>query len=303
MPTINANGVQLTYETDGDPQGTPLLLIMGLGMQLTSWPTSLVQLLVADGYFVIRFDNRDSGLSSILHHHGTPNVALSLIKSLFGLRLKSPYKLRDMAHDALAVLDAAGVAQAHVVGVSMGGMIAQVLTAEAPQRVKSLVSIMSTSGRRGLPGPSRRVRNMLLKRPREPEEVIAHYINMFQTIGSPGYPTPAAQLRERVQAGMARASNGGAGTLRQIVAIAASGSRVRLLGTITRPTLVVHGADDPLVPLACGEDTARCVPGAVLRVVPGMGHDLPEPLMTMLSKLIHAHCQGRDVPQVAALLA
>ena len=301
MPTINANGLQLTYETDGDPNGTPLLLIMGLGMQLTSWPPSLVQPLVAHGYYVIRFDNRDSGLSSILDHHGTPNVALAVIKSMLGLRLNAPYKLRDMAHDALALLDALGIASAHVVGVSMGGMIAQVLTAEAPQRVKTLTSVMSSSGRRGLPGPTRKVRNMLIRRPREPQQVLDHFVRTFQTIGSPAYPTPEAALRAKVQANIARSSTG-AGTSRQMLAIAASGSRVRLLGTIERPTLVVHGASDPLVPLACGDDTAKCVPGAVLRVVPGMGHDLPEQLMPMLASLIHAHCQGQAIPQVADLL-
>jgi proline iminopeptidase len=297
LPTITANGLQLTYETDGDPGGMPLLLIMGLGMQLTSWPQSLVQLLVDHGYYVIRYDNRDCGLSSILDHHGTPNVMLSMIKSMLGLRLKSTYKLSDMANDALALLDALGIGEAHVVGVSMGGMIAQVLTASAPQRVKSLTSIMSSSGRRGLPGPTRRVRNMLLKRPRGKLEVIEHFVRLFQTIGSPGYPTPPEILRARVQANMARSSTA-SGTSRQMLAIVASGSRTRLLGSIERPTLIIHGRDDALVPLACGEDCARAIPGAVLRVVPGMGHDLPDQLMPLMCALIHAHCQLQEIPQV-----
>lgn len=297
MPTITANGLQLTYETDGDPGGMPLLLIMGLAMQLTSWPQSLVQLLVAHGYYVIRYDNRDCGLSSILDHHGTPNIALSMIKSMLGLRLKSPYKLTDMANDALALLDALGISEAHVVGVSMGGMIAQVLTASAPQRVKSLTSIMSSSGRRGLPGPSRKVRNMLLKRPRGQAQVVEHFVRMFQTIGSPAFPTPPDVLREHVQANMKRSSTA-SGTLRQMLAIAASGSRTRLLGTIERPSLIIHGSDDTLVPLACGEDCARAIPGAVLRVVPGMGHDLPDQLMPLMDALIHAHCQQQEIPQV-----
>jgi proline iminopeptidase len=302
LPSISHHGITLCYQTDGDPGGTPLLLIMGLGMQLTSWPESLIAPLVQQGYYLIRFDNRDAGLSSKLDHHGKPNIAMALIKNLLRIRLKAPYLLRDMAGDALAVLDALNVEQAHVVGVSMGGMIAQILAADHPQRVKSLTSIMSTSGRRGLPGPTRRVRNMLLQRPRDAQQVIDHFIRTFQTIGSPGYPTPEPLMRSRVQANLNRASSPN-GTLRQMLAIGASGNRVRELRAITRPTLVIHGAHDPLVPLACGEDTARHVSGAVLRVIDGMGHDLPDALMPVIASMIDAHCKGRDIAHAAQLLA
>jgi proline iminopeptidase len=301
VPTISANGITLTYETDGPTSGTPLLLIMGLGMQLTSWPQSLIDIFVQQGYYVIRFDNRDSGLSSKLDHLGKPNLIWAFIKDRLNLRIKAPYTLRDMANDALAVLDALAVDQAHVVGVSMGGMIAQVLTDHESLRVKSLTSIMSTSGRRGLPGPEPKVRNMFLTRPRGEAEVIDHIVRTFQIIGSKAYPTPEADLRQRVIASMARCSTA-AGTARQMMAIAASGGRVRQLARIQRPTLVIHGANDPLVPLACGQDTARLVPGAVLRVIDGMGHDLPDALMPVFASLINAHCQGQKIPQVAALL-
>lgn len=302
MPSINHNGLTIYYQTDGDPAGTPLLLIMGLGMQLTAWPDSLISALVARGYYLIRFDNRDAGLSTHLNHHGKPNVALSLLKSLFRIRLKSPYLLRDMASDALALMDALKVEQAHVVGVSMGGMIAQILTADHPRRVKTLTSIMSSSGRRDLPGPSRHVRKLMFSRPRDQKAALEHFVKTFTAIGSPYYPTPEPVMRHRIEANMKRAA-APEGTLRQMLAIAASGNRVRELRAITRPTLVIHGTHDPLVPLPAGEDTARLVPGAVLRVIEGMGHDLPEPLMPVFTRMIDDHCQGREIAHAASLLA
>ncbi len=300
MNTVSANGIDLTYETDGAPDGTPLLLIMGLGMQLTSWPQTLIATLVQQGYYVIRFDNRDSGLSAKLNQYGKPNLVWAYLKNVVGLSVNAPYTLQDMAADTIAVMDALKVSQAHVVGVSMGGMIAQVLSAKSPHRVKSLTSIMSSSGRRGLPGPNRKVRNMLLHRPRGEQQVIDHFVHTFQLIGSPAYPTSEARLRQRIIASLARSSSP-AGTARQMLAIAASGSRVKQLSTIQCPTLVIHGANDPLVPLACGQDTARSVSGAIMRVIPGMGHDLPDALMPTLAGMIDAHCRGQDIPQTDAL--
>jgi pimeloyl-ACP methyl ester carboxylesterase len=295
MTKLLANGISIECETAGDPKGTPVLLIMGLGMQLTSWPDDFVDGLVELGFFVIRFDNRDSGLSTKFDDAGKPNLALSYLKHLFGWRLKSAYSLEDMARDAVGVLDAFGVRNAHVVGASMGGMIAQVMASGHPERVLSLTSIMSSSGRRGLPGPSREARAMLMRRPRNPKDfdsVVDHMVQTFRVIGSPAYPTPEKVMRERM-ASQLRRNACPDGVLRQMVAIVTSGDRSALLASIRTPTLVIHGAADPLVPLACGVDTAKLVPGARLEVIEGMGHDLPAQLIERLIALIDAHAHGK----------
>jgi pimeloyl-ACP methyl ester carboxylesterase len=296
--TLVSNGMSIAYETSGDPSGTPVLLIMGLGMQLTSWPLDFVEGLVEQGFYVIRFDNRDSGLSTKLDQFGSPNLPFAFIKSLLRLPLNSAYTLNDMAYDALGVLDGLGIKQAHVIGASMGGMIAQIVAAKMPERVLSLTSIMSTSGRRGLPGPTSKARSALLSRPNDPrdfESIVDHTAKIFQIIGSPAYPTPLKLLRERLAASIKRNSCP-AGVARQMVAIGASGSRVKLLKTIKAPTLVIHGAADPLVPLACGKDTAAHIPGAKLEVIEGMGHDLPPALIERLLALIDAHTHGKMTP-------
>jgi pimeloyl-ACP methyl ester carboxylesterase len=302
MPIATVNGVKITFETAGDPAAPALLLIMGLGMQLTGWPDDFVDELVELGFYVIRLDNRDSGLSDKFDHAGTPNLALAVIKTLVRWPLKGPYSLEDMAIDALGVLDALGVAKAHVVGASMGGMIAQLVAAHHPERVLSLTSIMSSSGRRGLPGPTRAARAVLFKRPADPkdfESLVTHGANVFRVIGSPAYPTPDKALRARVGAQIRRNACPG-GVLRQMVAIAASGDRSALLATIRVPTLVIHGAADPLVPLACGQDTARLVPDSRLEVIEGMGHDLPAQLIERLASLIDAHAHGKMTPDSTA---
>ncbi|MES2317133.1 MAG: alpha/beta hydrolase [Pseudomonadota bacterium] len=295
MPILKSNGINIAYETAGDPKGVPLLLIMGLGMQLIAWPDDMVDGLVELGFYVLRFDNRDAGLSSKFDHAGKPNLPLAFLKSLVRWPLKPAYTLDDMADDAIGVMRALGVARAHVVGASMGGMIAQVFAAKYPDRVLSLTSIMSSSGRRALPGPTRAARTALLKRPANPNDfdsLVAHLANTFRVIGSPAYPTPEKQLRERVARAIKR-NVSTAGVARQMVAIAASGDRSKLLKTITAPTLVIHGAADPLVPLACGEDTARQVPGARIEIIEGMGHDLPAQLIERLLALIDAHAHGK----------
>ena len=302
MPLLNSNGINIAYETAGDPKGVPVLLIMGLGMQLIAWPEDFVDGLVDLGFYVVRFDNRDCGLSEKFDHAGKPNLPLTFLKSLVRWPLKSAYSLDDMAGDAMGVMRALGIARAHVVGLSMGGMIAQIVAAKFPDRVLSLTSIMPSSGRRGLPGPTRAARAALLSRPadvKNHEALVAHMAGVFKVIGSPAYPTPDKQLRTRV----ARAMNRNvctAGVARQMVAIAASGDRSRLLKKIAVPTLVIHGAADPLVPLACGEDTARQVPGARLEVIEGMGHDLPGQLVERLLALIDAHVHGKIAPDSTA---
>ena len=311
---IKANGIDIEVEDtaeinpqDLDAYTRPaVLLIMGLGMQLVAWPPQLIEALVDAGYRVIRMDNRDIGLSQHFDQLGKPNVIWAGIKYKLGLRVRPPYTLQDMAQDALGVLDALGVGRAHVVGVSMGGMIAQRVAIAAPQRVLSLTSIMSSSGARGLPQASPEVTRVLLKRPASdaPDAVADHYVRLFKAIGSPGYPLQEADMRERVLRGVERNFHP-VGTLRQMLAIVADTTRAAQLATITSPTLVLHGRADPLVPFANGEDTAARIPGARLVGFDGMGHDLPpEPVAMMLDELIpHLQASEPTAPYLATKAA
>ncbi|HAT31068.1 MAG TPA: alpha/beta hydrolase [Janthinobacterium sp.] len=297
MAGILANGIHLAYETHGDPAAPPVLLIMGMGTPLTAWPDDFVGGLVEQGFYVIAFDNRDCGLSSGFDHLGAPNLSLSFLKHLLGWPLKSAYTLNDMADDALALLTGLGIGAAHVIGASMGGMIGQILAARYPARVLSLTSIMSSSGRPSLPGPSRAARLALMRGPKNPADQAQVEARMFQVlrvIGSPAYPTPEAQLRKLIRGTFERSRGGGrAGAMRQMVAVAASGDRSALLASITCPVLVIHGAADPLLPLACGVDTAAAIAHASLHVIEGMGHDFPPQLNERLLALIDMHLHGK----------
>ena len=276
---LRANGVSLEVEEHGSPAGEPLLLVMGLGMQLLGWHEGLVRLLVERGFRVLRFDNRDSGLSDGFDHLGAPNLVLESMRHALGLRIESPYTLAAMAADALGILDALGIASAHVCGASMGGMIAQHMARIAPERVRSLTLMMTSSGARHLPAPSLRVRSALIARPASNTVagIVEHYVKLYALIGSPAYPSSPPALRERFELSVRRAYRP-TGTARQMVAIAADGDRSPMLGAIRSPTLVVHGKADPLVPLAAGRDVGAKIPGATIDVVEGMGHDLPPPL-------------------------
>ena len=277
---VLANGISLEVEdsgADGSQAGCPaVLLVMGLGMQLTAWPPGIIRALVSSGFRVVRLDNRNIGLSEPFDHLGLPNVMWQSLKRRLGLRMQAPYSLHDMAADSIGVLDGLGIRQAHVVGASMGGMIAQRVALAAPDRVLSLTSIMSSSGARTLPGPRPDVLRAVLGRPADRSEaaLVEHSVRLFKLIGSPGFPLDDQALRDRVQASIRR-SYRPAGTLRQMVAVIADASRADELSRIKLPTLVVHGRDDPLVPYQCGVDTARRIAGARLVGVPGMGHDLP----------------------------
>ena len=272
---IRANNISIEIEDTGGA-GPVVFLIMGLGMQLIAWPPAMVQALVDAGYRVVRMDNRDIGLSEHFDHHGSPNLLWTALKHKLGMSIKPPYTLHDMAHDAIGVLDALKIERAHIVGASMGGMIAQRVALTAPQRTHSLTSIMSTSGARGLPAPNGQVMRAMMSRPAGKDEasVVAHYAKLFGVIGSPAFPTEPQALRERVLQGMQRNFHP-EGTSRQMVAIAADTTRAAELARVNSPTLVLHGKADPLVPFACGEDTARRIPGAQLHGIDGMGHDLP----------------------------
>ncbi|HYD46213.1 MAG TPA: alpha/beta hydrolase [Phenylobacterium sp.] len=272
MPRSKANGVEIEYETFGDPANETVLLINGLGSQMTRWPEAFCEKLVAKGYHVVRMDNRDVGLST-------------------WLKDGDAYRLEDMAADAVGVLDTLGVDKAHVAGVSMGGMIAQVIAADHPGRVKSLTSIMSTSGAPHLPQATPEAFAVLTTRAPDPkadlEAFIAHGVKNARTIGSPGYPWTDEALRERVIAEQARAYNP-PGVQRQMAAVRATGDRTERLKGIKAPTVVLHGADDPLVPVSGGEHTAASIPGAELRIIPGMGHDLPPALYDTVADAITA---------------
>ena len=288
MPQITANGIQLEYETHGDPANPPLLLIMGLGAQLTLWPIELVEALVARGYHVIRYDNRDIGLSQKFGEHGVPNFRRVALMRLFGLNAKIPYRLSDMAADAVGLLDALGIAKAHVVGASMGGMIAQLVAADYPERVLSLTSIMSTSGSRKVPPARPAAMKALLDRAPPGatlEDVIPIGLRVSKAIGSPGYPADETRTRERIERDYRR-SFYPEGAVRQITAVVDSGDRRKALRRIGAPTLVIHGTDDPLVPVEGGRDTAANIRGAALLEIPGMGHDLPLALVDTIADAI-----------------
>ena len=298
---IRANNIDIEV-VDSAPDAPHLpvvLLIMGLGMQLIAWPPGLVRALMTAGYRVIRFDNRDSGLSDKFDALGMPNLLWQGLKYKLGLTIRPPYSVHDMAHDTLGVLDALQIDKAHLVGVSMGGMVAQRVALMSPQRTLSLASIMSSSGARGLPTATPAVTRQLLSRPKGQgkQAAIEHSVKLFKAIGSPGYPPDEAFLRERVTVSTERSFNPH-GIARQMVAIAADSTRAAELSNITVPTLVLHGKADPLIPFACGQDTARRIPGAKLVGIDGMGHDLPpdvvEHILTHLVPHLQASSQQRQ---------
>lgn len=277
---VEANGIRIEVDDQGPTDGPVVLLIMGLGMQLIAWPQAMVQMLVGQGFRVVRFDNRDIGLSQGFDAAGVPNMTLAGLRYAMHLPVYSPYSLADMARDALGVLDALDIEQAHVCGASMGGMIAQHLAAMAPERVASLTLMMTTSGSRRLPQPSWRVRRALMSRPMKPgtDAAVDWIIQVLYLIGSPTYPSNYQDLRARALESVQRAWHP-SGSARQLLAVVADGDRSALLPHIQAPTLVIHGVDDPLVPVACGEDLAQRIANATPDFIPGMGHDLPEELL------------------------
>ncbi len=293
MTSVEANGITVEYSETGPRDAPAILLIMGLGLQLIAWPRSFCEGLAAHGFRVIGFDNRDVGHSTPIPA-GSLATASMLARAFIGLPVKPPYTLTDMARDALGLLDALGIARAHVVGVSMGGMIAQILAFEHPERVKSLTSIMSTTGDRRLPGPRPKVLRALLRpRPRNKAAALRRSMEFYRLIGGSGYPPTDAELRERVEQAVQRSYRPGA-IFRQLIAIRTAPSRVEALRRVRAPTLVLHGSDDPLVPMAAGQDTAASIPGARLRIIPGMGHFLPESLVPLLVDEIAGHCLAAE---------
>jgi pimeloyl-ACP methyl ester carboxylesterase len=277
MARAQSGAVAIEYETFGDAKNEAVLLINGLGSQMTRWPEAFCALLVAKGLYVIRFDNRDVGLSTWLGDG-------------------DKYTVADMAADAAAVLDAVGKPTAHIVGISMGGMIGQQFAATYPERSLSFTSIMSSTGNPELPAPTPAAMDSLNARPANPSDpnFIEDTVKRALVIGSPAYPWPEGALASRARAEADRAFNP-PGVARQMAAIRASGDRRRSLAAITAPTVVLHGEDDPLVPVAGGRDTAANIKGAELRIIPGMGHDLPPALYaTFVETIERAVSRSRE---------
>ena len=265
------DGVTLCYETFGDPSDPPLLLVMGLGTQMVAWNVDLCAALADRGFFVIRYDNRDVGRSTRFDEVPPPTPAELLTR-----RIRRPaYLLRDMARDGVGLVGALGLDGAHVVGASMGGMIAQTMAAEHPDHVRSLVSIMSTTGNRWKGQPALKAYPFFLtKPPSTKEEAVRRTLRLFSVVGSPGFDRDEAELRRQAELAWDRGPSA-AGLGRQLAAIVASGDRTPDLGRITAPTLVIHGTKDRLVRASGGKATASAVPGARLLLIDGMGHDLP----------------------------
>ncbi|WP_337191952.1 alpha/beta fold hydrolase [Nocardioides flavescens] len=265
------SGIELCYQTFGDPDGEPLLLVMGLSGPMTWWDPALCEMLVDRGFYVVRFDNRDVGRSS----RGQGRVTrATLVRAFTGRKVRAPYSLSDMAADAFGLLDHLGLDSAHVVGVSMGGMIVQTMAVEQPARIRSLTSIMSTTGKRTVGWQHPSLLTNLIGRAGGREAYIRSSVAIWKRIGSPGYPVPDEDVEARAEETWDRGISA-AGTLRQMVAILTQPNRTPRLRALTMPALVVHGLADKMVHVSGGRATAAAIPGAELLLVDGMGHDMP----------------------------
>ncbi|MBV9420659.1 MAG: alpha/beta fold hydrolase [Alphaproteobacteria bacterium] len=279
MAQIKANGINLEYDVHGPENGEPVLLIMGLGAQMTRWPAEFIAEFTRRGYRVIRFDNRDVGLSHKFHDAGPGDIAAIMAARMQGKSVTAAYNVDDMANDAVGLLDALGIKKAHIVGASMGGMIAQMVAAQHPEKTLSLTSIMSSTGNPGLPSAKPEAMAILMNRPEseDVEYLAGRAVTSARTIGSPGYPAAEADIRARFHEDYKR-SYYPIGVTRQMAAVMASGDRREALKKIKAPTVVVHGVDDALVPVEGGRDTVANIAGATIVEIPGMGHDLPPAL-------------------------
>jgi pimeloyl-ACP methyl ester carboxylesterase len=275
MPGVSANGIRIEYEEFGQQDSKPLLLIMGLGAQMVLWDERFCRRLADKGFRVIRYDNRDVGLSTKFDKQ-CPDPTLLFVDVLQGKRITPPYTLDDMAQDAAGLLEVLGIPAAHVVGASMGGMIAQLLAIHHPKRVLTLTSIMSTTGDPNLPQADPDVLALLAQPvPTEHEAAIEHALTLSRAIGSPGFKFDEERTRMLAELSYERDPDP-MGPARQILAILTAANRKDALRSVAVPTLVIHGAADPLVPIAGGLDTAEAIPGAKMLVIEGMGHDMPE---------------------------
>lgn len=287
---LRVGALDLCVVDEGPRDGPVLLLLMGLGLQLTAWPQGWIDRLVGRGFRVLRLDHRDIGRSTPLDHLPTPSLAIGALRYAMGWPLPPPYALADLADDAVGVLDALGIARAQVLGVSMGGMVAQHLALRHPRRVSALHLWMTSPGGRWLPPPSARLRRLMLQRPRSRDAALAHALQLHQALAGPAYPSAEAELRQRIAASAARSWRPQA-TLRQLLAIAADGNRSSRLRRLPAnlPVSIVHGSADPMLPPAHARALARALPQARLHWIDGWGHDLPAGLWDPLSQLVSPH--------------
>jgi pimeloyl-ACP methyl ester carboxylesterase len=279
---VGPSGIEIAYESFGDDNAMPVLLIMGAGAQMLGWHEDFCAALVARGLRPIRFDNRDVGLSTHFHNAPAPDFAAAFA----GDTSSASYNLSDMAADTVGLLDVLGLKSAHLVGASLGGFIAQMVAIEYPDRVRSLTSMMATTGNAAVGKPSPEAMGLFARpEPTNREEVVEQMVETFQIIGSPGYPHDEDELRERMGMAYDR-SYDRVGMMRQALATLASGDRTERLRSIKAPTLVIHGADDRMCDVSGGRATAEAIPGAELVVIDGMGHNLPRGLRPRLTSLI-----------------
>lgn len=287
----STTGLNMAWEMVGPEQAPTIVLIAGLGCQLTMWNDAFCKPLLDQGYRLLRFDNRDMGLTDQHPTHIKVNIPATFIRNKLGLKTPTNYTLDLMAEDAIGLIDALKLENPHVVGVSMGGMIAQIVAAKAPEKIGKLVTLMSSTNSPDLPGPTPNVMyNMFLRKPKSShvDHVVEHVERVFTAIGSPGYPPDPVKLRERARAAYQRAYRP-AGAIRQTHCIVATGSIEKYTREIKVPTCVIHGLDDPLLKKDCSERIARLVPGSRLHLIKGLGHDLPEALADTFGDIIHRH--------------
>ncbi len=292
MPKITANDITLHYEDHGPTDAPVMLLIMGFGAQLTLWPDELIDALVDHGFRVIRYDNRDVGLSQKFDGVKAPGIVKMTLLGKIGMTPKVPYTLADMADDGAGLLDALGIGRAHIVGASMGGMIAQHFAARHADKTISLTTIFSTTGNPQLPSARKDAIKALITRPASmaEDDLVDHGVLLRRTIGSPGYPADEDDLRDRVRATVRRSSYP-EGATRHLSAIVADGDRRAMLKNIRVPTLVLHGEADPLVPVEGGRDIAANIGGAHIETYPGWAHDLPLDLVDPIAGRIADHAR------------
>ena len=290
MTKLICNGISLEYEMFGETGNPAVILIAGLGFQLIDWPTAFCKAIAEKGFRVIRFDNRDIGLSQKMEQTGLPDMTRILQQLQMTQAPTVPYHLSDMAADVAGLMDALHIERAHIAGMSMGGMIAQLMAIFYPENLFSLTSIMSSSGNRHLPPPTPAATSVLMSAPasQNEDDVVAFGLQVNDVIGSPGFRWDRKALETHIRACFRR-SYSPSGYMRQYAAVLASNPRVSELPHVTAPTLVIHGKDDPLVPFAAGEDTARLIPGARLELVDGMGHDLSPALCDHLAGIVIPH--------------
>ncbi|MGE4527787.1 MAG: alpha/beta fold hydrolase [Rhodospirillaceae bacterium] len=296
MPNATANGIRIAYDTFGDTSSPALLLIAGNGAQTLFWDAEFCESLARTGLFVIRFDNRDAGLSTKFDAAGVPDIMAGIRAAMAGEAVASAYSLDDMADDCIGLLDALSIGKAHICGASMGGMIAQVVAYRHPARVLSLTSIMSNTGNPAAPqGKPEAVAAVVAPAPEERDACIAHNMSVWRKIWSPGFPFEEERARRFLEQSYDR-SYCPQGMARQNMAVLACGDRRRQLSAIAAPTLVIHGTGDPLIPAEAGRETAQAIPGAKLLLIEGMGHDMPKGAWGDIVAAISRHANRADMP-------